>query len=108
VTSWHGFAEAILAESRKLGGPWPRLQAITTEEYPTPAQRTGDSRLDCTALAAFRCNTAPLGRRSRPSRQATIICLRCRHTDLMITALAPLTPPLLRHVLRRADALRVA
>jgi dTDP-4-dehydrorhamnose reductase len=52
ATNWFGFAEAIFAESRKLGGPSPDLQAITTQEYPTPARRPANSRLDCSAFAA--------------------------------------------------------
>lgn len=52
ATSWYGFADAIFAESRKLGGPSPDLQAITTEEYPTPARRPANSRLDCSAFVA--------------------------------------------------------
>jgi len=43
ATSWHGFAEAIFAAS---AGPRPVLHAITTAEYPTPACRPANSRLD--------------------------------------------------------------
>ena len=42
-TSWHGFAEAIFEAS---GGPRPVLHPITTAEYPTPARRPANSRLD--------------------------------------------------------------
>ncbi len=58
TTSWYGLAEAIFAESRKLGGPSPDLLAITTEEYPTPPQRPANSRLDCSAFTA-RFGVAP-------------------------------------------------
>lgn len=47
-TSWHGFAEAIFAAA---GRP-VRVEAITTAEYPTPAARPADSRLDCARILA--------------------------------------------------------
>ena len=43
-TTWHGFAEAIVAGSR---GPKPPVHAIVTAEYPTPARRPANSVLDC-------------------------------------------------------------
>lgn len=46
-TTWHGFAEAILDRAALRGHPRPALEAITTAEYPTPARRPADSRLDC-------------------------------------------------------------
>ena len=49
--TWHGFAEAIFQAARPLGWPCPDVQAITTAEWPTPARRPADSRLDCTRLA---------------------------------------------------------
>ena len=51
-THWAGFAEAIFAESAACGGPAARVKAITTAEYPTPAARPANSRLDCSRLAA--------------------------------------------------------
>ena len=44
-TTWHGFAEAIVAAS----GTGARVEAITTAEYPTPARRPRNTVLD-TAL----------------------------------------------------------
>lgn len=53
-TSWHGFAKAAIAHARKQGMQGPlnedRIQPITSAEYPTPAKRPGNSRLDCTKL----------------------------------------------------------
>jgi dTDP-4-dehydrorhamnose reductase len=45
-TSWHGFASAIFASLARRGRRVPRLQAITTAEYPTPARRPKNSFLD--------------------------------------------------------------
>jgi len=47
-TTWHGFASAIVDAASAAG--WlankPDVQAITTADYPTPAQRPAYSRLD--------------------------------------------------------------
>ncbi len=51
-TTWHGFAEAIFAEAEKHGRKAPRVLPITTAEYPTPARRPADSRLDCSRILA--------------------------------------------------------
>jgi dTDP-4-dehydrorhamnose reductase len=47
ATTWFRFANAIFAESKSRGGPWARLAPIGTADYPTPARRPADSRLDC-------------------------------------------------------------
>jgi len=53
ATSWHGFAEVIFkqAEELKMIDKRPRVEPITTAEYPTPAQRPLNSILDCGKLA---------------------------------------------------------
>jgi dTDP-4-dehydrorhamnose reductase len=43
-TSWHGFAEAIFERVRQSR---PRLVAIPSRDYPTPAARPLNSTLDC-------------------------------------------------------------
>ncbi|MBN9600193.1 MAG: dTDP-glucose 4,6-dehydratase [Afipia sp.] len=45
-TSWHGFAQDIFAGLARRGQPVPELQTITAEDYPTPARRPRNSRLD--------------------------------------------------------------
>src|SRR6266700_4939867 len=49
-TSWHGFAAAIFASLARRGRRVPKLEAITSAEYPTPARRPADSRLDCSKV----------------------------------------------------------
>lgn len=52
ATSWHGFAEAIVAgaHARGLLARMPRVLPIATADYPTPAARPAYSVLDCSAL----------------------------------------------------------
>jgi len=50
ATSWHGLAEAVFAAAAAQGRNVPEVVAISTAEYPTPARRPADSRLDCTKL----------------------------------------------------------
>ena len=49
-TTWHGFASAIVAAGARLGVPQVPVMPITTAEYPTPARRPANSRLDCSKL----------------------------------------------------------
>jgi dTDP-4-dehydrorhamnose reductase len=49
--TWCRFARAILEVSARHGGPSVPVEAITTADYPTPAHRPANSRLDCTAIA---------------------------------------------------------
>ena len=50
-TSWHGFAEAIFAEAGRYGWPQPPIDPIATTDWPTPAARPANSRLNCNKLA---------------------------------------------------------
>jgi dTDP-4-dehydrorhamnose reductase len=53
-TSWHGYASFVVAEARRLGADLilsdERIKAIPTEQYPLPAPRPRNSRLDCDRL----------------------------------------------------------
>ncbi len=52
-TSWHGFAKQIFDLREGItGAPPPRLRALTTAAYPTPAPRPANSELDCADFAA--------------------------------------------------------
>ena len=52
ATTWHGFANAIFAERARLTGHSPpRIDAISSAEFPTPAARPANSLLDCRKLA---------------------------------------------------------
>ncbi|WP_044873078.1 dTDP-4-dehydrorhamnose reductase [Pseudomonas sp. LFM046] len=50
-TSWFGFASAIAEGLKAAGKPCARLLPIPSSEYPTPARRPLNSRLDCSKLA---------------------------------------------------------
>ena len=47
AVSWHGFAEAIFDLAASQLAARPRVEPITTDEYPTPARRPMNSVLDC-------------------------------------------------------------
>src|SRR5712671_2666848 len=47
AVTWHGFAETIFKEAAPWRGPPPRVEAIATADYPTPARRPANSVLDC-------------------------------------------------------------
>jgi dTDP-4-dehydrorhamnose reductase len=48
--SWADFAETIFAVSAARGGPTARVKRIATADYPTPARRPANSRLDCAKI----------------------------------------------------------
>ena len=51
-TTWHGLATAAFAEAARHGMRVPDVAPIATADWPTPARRPADSRLDCGKLAA--------------------------------------------------------
>lgn len=50
ATSWCGLAQAVFRRRRERGGGAPRVIAISTRDYPTPARRPRNSQLDSTRL----------------------------------------------------------
>lgn len=77
-TTWAGFAAEIFRQSAARGGPSAAVRPITTADYPTPATRPPNSRLDCSRLAALHGITMPDWRDSlghcmdRLQRQGTL------------------------------------
>jgi len=51
-TTWRGFAERIFERLEREAGRRPRLKGISTADYPTPARRPLNSRLDGSKLRA--------------------------------------------------------
>lgn len=51
-TSWHGFAEQILKDAVAIGllNKAPKVNAISSDQFPTPAKRPSNSRLACDKL----------------------------------------------------------
>jgi dTDP-4-dehydrorhamnose reductase len=49
-TSWFGFAQAIAEQLKAQGLPCAELLPIPSSDYPTPARRPLNSRLDCSRL----------------------------------------------------------
>ena len=52
AVSWHGFAQAIFDRAAQHGLRRPRVAPLSTAEWPTPATRPANSRLDCSLLRA--------------------------------------------------------
>ena len=57
--SWADFAQAIFAASATRGGPTAAVRPIGTAEYPTPATRPANSRLDSGLIARVHGVTLP-------------------------------------------------
>ena len=70
AVTWHGFAEAIFELAAPWRGPPPRVEPISTADYPTPARRPANSVLDCRRIGeAF-------GITPRPWREALADVIR--------------------------------
>lgn len=67
-TTWANFAEAIFEGAEARGRKPVRVTPITTADYPTPAKRPANSRLDTSKIEA-------LGIGPRPWRTALATCL---------------------------------
>ncbi|MGO4388065.1 dTDP-4-dehydrorhamnose reductase [Microvirga sp. 2YAF29] len=70
TASWAEFATEIFASSAQLGGPTAKVRPIMTADYPTPAKRPANSRLDCTKLAEI------YGIHLPPWRESLSACLK--------------------------------
>jgi dTDP-4-dehydrorhamnose reductase len=62
--AWADVAEAIFAERLRHGGKPVAVKRIATADYPTPARRPANSRLDCGKLAARHNVELPMWRSS--------------------------------------------
>jgi dTDP-4-dehydrorhamnose reductase len=74
-TTWAEFAAFIFGQSSRLGGPHARVRPIATADYPTPAKRPANSRLDCSKLAAAYGITLPSWRVSTADCVARLLQL---------------------------------
>lgn len=59
TTSWHGLAVATFREAARHGRTPPEVAAIRTADWPTPAKRPADTRLDGAKLASVFGVTLP-------------------------------------------------
>ena len=71
--SWADFAEAVFAASARAEGPSARVRRITTGDYPTPARRPANSRLDSSKLAEAHCVGLPNWETSLPDVVQSLI-----------------------------------
>lgn len=71
--SWAEFATAIFAVSAVGGGPSAKVRSITTADYPTPAIRPANSRLNCTRIAEVHGLALPHWRTSLDAVVARLI-----------------------------------
>jgi len=67
--SWADLAAETFDLSARLGGPTAAVRPITTDEYPTPAKRPANSRLDCSKIEAA------LSWRCPPWRDSLALCM---------------------------------
>lgn len=66
ATTWHGFAAAIVAAAAAHTGRTPKVSAITTADYPTPARRPKNSELASDLFErTFSVRAAPWEERTR-------------------------------------------
>ena len=65
ITTWHGFASAIVEAAAPITGRRPKVTPITSAEFPTPVRRPANSALDSTRF------TGVFGYRSAPWQDRT-------------------------------------
>ena len=71
--SWAEFAEEVFAVSAGAGGPSASVRHITTSDYPTPAKRPANSRLDSSRLERAHGVRLPDWRRSAAQVVARLV-----------------------------------
>ncbi len=64
ATTWFGLAVATFEEAARHGARVPQVAPIATADWPTPAKRPANSRLDCTRLTQVFGVTMPPWRES--------------------------------------------
>jgi dTDP-4-dehydrorhamnose reductase len=74
-TTWHGFATAIFEAAAPCGLTPPTVTPIATADWPTPAKRPADSRLDCAKLSKVFGVTLPHWRHSLPGIVRDLLAL---------------------------------
>jgi dTDP-4-dehydrorhamnose reductase len=74
-TSWADFAAAIFTYLKGKGMRTPILTPITTAEYPTPARRPANSRLDCAKLRRVHGIELPSWTASLPTCLDALTCV---------------------------------
>lgn len=73
VTTWHGFASAIIAAAAPDTGRRPEVWPITTADYPTPASRPKNSELASELFErTFGVRAAPWEQRTREVVEALL------------------------------------
>jgi dTDP-4-dehydrorhamnose reductase len=77
ATSWHGFAERIVAAQAKTTGRNPTVEAIATADYPTPARRPANSELESSRFA----ETFGYRAQTWQSRTAETVARLLEHTE---------------------------
>ena len=75
--TWADFAEAIFVEAAARGRRLTRVKHITTTEYPTPARRPANSRLDNEKLRRLYGLELPDWRKSLTACCARLIPITC-------------------------------
>ena len=73
AASWADFAEGVFAEAERAGRRAVKVERISTSEYPTPAKRPANSRLDPSKLAEVYGLRLPGWRASLPACVARLL-----------------------------------
>jgi dTDP-4-dehydrorhamnose reductase len=71
--SWADLAETVFSASARHGGPQARVRRIETADYPTPARRPANSRLDCSKLSRLHGIALPGWEASVATRVARLL-----------------------------------